>query len=169
MLEVLQKPWVEYRNEVHALEIAIVTPMKGMFQQSDKLWKELSKYVSTQKIAEEGAYYLRFRLIDMEGDMGISVGVPVPAGSGGNERVRPIVLPQGQYACLRYIGHGLVANKLLLNWIKDQGLQMDRWDDPKGDAFRCRRETFLTDRRKESLKKKWAMELSIKLADMEKR
>ena len=53
MLEIVQKPWVEHRNEVTALEIAIDTPMKGMFQESDKLWKELSKYVSSQKIVED--------------------------------------------------------------------------------------------------------------------
>jgi len=165
MLEVVQKPWVESRNAVNAIEIAISTPMKGMFQESDKLWKELSKHVSSEKIEECGAYYLRFRVIDMEGEMGICVGVPVRDKIGGNGRVVPFLLPKGKYACLRYVGHGLVANKLLLNWIKDQDLKMDRWEDSKGDAFKCRRETFLTDRRVQPLKKKWIIELSIKLDD----
>lgn len=132
MLEVVQKPWVEWRDEGSALEIAVETPMKGMFQESDKLWKELSKYVSRQKIAEDGPYYLRFRVIDMEGVMGISVGVPVKGKIGPTERFSPFLLPKGNYACLRYVGHGLVANKMLLNWIKEQNLKMDRWDDPQG-------------------------------------
>lgn len=139
--------------------------MKGMFQESDKLWKELSKYIKGQRIEEDGAYYLRFRVIDMEGDMGISVGVPVKGPWCGNGRVAPFILPRGKYACVRYIGHGLLANKMLLAWIKDQNLKMDRRDDPEGDAFLCRRETFLTDRRLQPMKKKWTIELSIKLAD----
>lgn len=153
MLEIVQAPWVEHRDAVPTLEIAIETPMKGMFQESDRLWKELSRHISGQQIAEAGASYLRFRVIDMEGPMAISVGVPVQGALAGT------------YACLRYIGHGLVANKLLLAWIQDQGLTMDRWQDPRGDAFRNRRETVLTDRRGQPLKKKWTMELSIKLKD----
>lgn len=165
MLEIVKSPWVERRNEEYALEIPVRTPMKGMFQASDKLWKELSKYFSKAGVAEAGPYYLRFRVIDMAGDMGISVGVPVKEPAGGNGRIVPVVLPKGDYACLRYIGHGLVANKLLLTWIRDQKLAMDRWEDPEGDAFRNRRETFLTDRRIQPLKKRWTIELSIKLAD----
>jgi effector-binding domain-containing protein len=165
VLEIVQKPWVESRNEVSVLEIAIDTPMKGMFQVSDKLWKELSRYVSSQGIVEDGPYYLRFCVIDMEGEMGICVGVPVKEKVRGNGRVTPFLLPKGEYACLKYIGHGLVANKMLLAWINDRNLVMDRWEDPKGDAFKCRRETFLTDRRVQPQKKKWTIELSIKLED----
>ena len=67
MLEVVKRPWIKYRNEVHALEIAINTPMKGMFQETDKLQKNLSTYITNHKIVEDGAYCLRFRVIDMEG------------------------------------------------------------------------------------------------------
>lgn len=165
VLEVIREPWVEPRKEVLALEIPVSTPMKGLFQESDKLWKELSKYLSIHHINEEGPYYLRFRTIDMAGEMEISVGVPVYGMPPGNHRIVNVRLPPGSYACLRYRGHGLVANKMLLGWIKAQQLTMDRWDDPKGDAFKNRRETFLTDRRSQPLKKQWTMELSIKLAD----
>jgi len=165
MLEVLNKPWIEYRDEINVLEIQIITPMKGLFQQSDKVWKELYKYISSHDIEEDGPYYLRFRVIDMKGDMGISVGVPVKGNAIGNERVSSLRLPKGNFACLRYTGHGLVANKMLLNWIAERNLKMDRWDEPEGDAFRCRRETFLTDRRIQPLKKSWTIELSIKLMD----
>ncbi|HTH14363.1 MAG TPA: hypothetical protein VMB23_08195 [Spirochaetia bacterium] len=165
MLEIVSGPWTEQRGELEALEISVSTPMKGLFQEADRLWKELSRYVLSQGIGEAGPYYLRFRVIDMEGEMGISVGVPVHGPVPGGGRVVPVTLPSGAYACLRYVGHGLVANKLLLGWIRDQGLVMDRWEDPRGDGFRNRRETFLTDRRVQPLKKKWTIELSIKLKD----
>lgn len=160
---IVQEPRVELRKEVPTLEIRITTPMKGMFQQSDKLWKDLSGSIKAMGIPEAGPYYLRFRTIDMLGDMAISVGVPVKSSYKGDARIVPSVLPGGNYACLAFSGHGLPANKTLLNWIRDQGLAMDRWEEPTGDAFACRCETFLTDRRLEPLKKKWVIELSIKL------
>jgi hypothetical protein len=49
------------------------------------------------------------------------------------------------YACLRYIGQCLRANKLLLPWIADRNLVPDRCGAPSGDAFRNRRETLSTD------------------------
>lgn len=165
MLQIVREPWIEDRDSVAVLEIPIVTPMKGLFQVSDKLWKELSKYVLTHQIEEAGPYYLRFRVIDMSGDMAISVGVPVFGDSPKNERVMRTRLPRGRYACMRYIGHGLVANKKLLAWIGEQRLTIDRWEEPQGDAFRNRRETFLTDRRQQPLKKQWTIELSFKLTD----
>lgn len=164
-MEIIKQPRIEFREDVQTLEIGISTPMKGMFQQSDKLWKELSKSLKVMGIREAGPYYLRFRVIDMAGIMGISVGVPVHSKHEGNSRIIPSVLPGGNYACLTFSGHGLPANKLLLDWIKDQNLTMDRWDEPGGDAFACRCETFLTDRRLEPLKKKWVIEVSIKLKD----
>lgn len=162
-MNIIRQPRIEYREEVQTLEISISTPMKGMFQQSDKLWKELSGSLKTMGIREAGPYYLRFRIIDMAGIMGISVGVPVHPKYEGGSRIIPSVLPRGNYACLTFTGHGLTANKLLLGWIKDRSLAMDRWDEPGGDAFACRCETFLTDRRLEPRKTKWAIEVSIKL------
>ncbi|MEI8094190.1 MAG: hypothetical protein WCG80_08270 [Spirochaetales bacterium] len=59
--------------------------------------------------------------------------------------------------------HGLLGNKLLLEAMKNRNWVADRWDDPKGDAFACRCETVLTDRRQFRLKKTWEIEVSIKL------
>lgn len=165
MLEIIKGPWIERRPETNALEIQATTPMKGMFQESDRLWKELSRHLAARRIEEAGPYYLRLRVIDMAGDMAISVGVPAAGSPEGDGRVVPVRLPGGDFACLRYVGHGLVANKTLLGWIAAAGLAMDRWDDPKGDAFADRRETFLTDRRGQPLKKQWTMELGIRLRD----
>ena len=38
------------------------------------------------------------------------------------------------------------------------------WDDPKGDAFRCRYESYLTDRLAEADNKKWDTDVAIKVA-----
>jgi hypothetical protein len=75
------------------------------------------------------------------------------------------VLPAGRYASLIYMGHGLAGNKALLGWAQDNNIAWDRWEDEKGDAFRARTETYLTDRQVEPRKTKWDIELAIKLAD----
>lgn len=140
--------------------------MKGLFQKADQLWKELSTWLTSHHRVPAGPSYLRFRVIDMAGDMEIAVGVPV-ADPRGDDRVVAWALPPGWYASLVYVGHGLPANKALLDWIGKNGLAMDRWDDPRGDAFACRCESVLTDRKTQPRKTLWEVEVSIKLKDPE--
>lgn len=79
--------------------------------------------------------------------------------------MRPGVLPAGRYASLIYTGSGMAGNKALIGWAKENGIAWDRWDEPAGDAFHCRYETYLTDYRIEHRKTRWEIELAIKLAD----
>jgi effector-binding domain-containing protein len=72
--------------------------------------------------------------------MDIEVGVPVATPLPGDEGVKPGLLPAGRYARLIYIGLGLAANKALLEWIRTNNLRLEKWPDPKGDAFGCRYE-----------------------------
>jgi len=97
--------------------------------------------------------------------MDIEVGAPVATPLPGDDRVRPGLLPAGRYASLIYIGLGLAANKALQEWIHANNLQLDRWTDPKGDAFGCRYEAYLTDPKVEPRKKQWEIELAMKLGD----
>ena len=46
---------------------------------------------------------------------------------------------------LVYSGSGLAGNKALIEWAAAHGLAWDRWDDGRGDAFRARYESYLTD------------------------
>jgi effector-binding domain-containing protein len=101
----------------------------------------------------------------MAGDMDIEYGIPVATALSGDERVKADMLPAGRYASLIYIGHGLTGNKTLIEWAKANCLAWDRWDDPKGDAFRSRYESYLTDPKIEPRKTKWEVEVAIKLKD----
>jgi hypothetical protein len=73
--------------------------------------------------------------------------------------------PVGRYASLIYIGNGLAGNKALIDWAKANKIDWDRWEDPNGDAFRSRIETYLTDSKVEPRKTKWEIEVAIKLAE----
>lgn len=159
------EPRIDKRPERQTLGIRVRTPMKGMFAVVDKLVKELNRWLGKHHVEAAGPPFLRFHVIDMQGEMDIEVGVTVAAPLPGDERVKPGTLPAGRYASLIFTGHGLVANKALLQWIAANDLVMDRWEDPRGDAFRARTETYLTDPKVEPHKKLWEIEVAIKLSD----
>jgi effector-binding domain-containing protein len=145
--------------------IRVQTPMKGMSKVIDGLFKEMNAWAKHAGVEASGPPFLRFHVIDMATNMDIEVGFPVAAALPENGRVRPGLLPAGRYASLVYSGSGLAGNRALIVWAKENGLRWDRWDDPKGDAFRARYETYLTDPKVEPRKTKWQVEVAIKLAD----
>jgi len=159
------EPKIDERAEKPYLGIRTQTPFKGMSKVIDKLFKELFAWAKQQGVEPAGPPFLRLHVIDMAGEMDLEVGIPVEMALPGDGRVIPGVLPAGRYASLVYIGSGLTGNKTLLDWAKANGLAWDRWQDPKGDAFRSRYETFLTDPDMEPRKTKWEVEVAIKLAD----
>jgi effector-binding domain-containing protein len=161
----ISEPKIDERSARHTVGIRTIVPFRTMFAEVDKLLKELRKWVNAHGIAEQGPFFLRLHVIDMEGSMNIEVGFMVAEALPGDARVTPGVLPGGRYASLIYTNSGMAANKALLNWGKENGLTWDRWQEPAGDAFRCRYEAYLTDYRVEHRKTKWEIELAIKLAD----
>lgn len=159
------EPKITYREQRLSMGIRTIAPFRGMFAVRDALLKELRLWVKEHDITEEGPYFLRYHVIDMNGPMDIEVGYVVPEHLAGDARVVPTVLPAGNYASLIYLRYGLRGNKALLGWAEANNIRWDRWDDPAGDAFRCRYEAYLTDYRVEPRKSKWQVELAIKLAD----
>ena len=141
--------------------------MKGMFTVVDHLRKELSLWFKKQRQDLAGPPFLRYHVIDMAGEMDIEVGFPVGTALPDDDRVKAGTLPAGHYANLIYTGHGLTGNKALLGWANTNGLVLDRWDDQKGDVFRSRLESYLTDPAREPRKTKWEIEVAMKLTDQD--
>jgi effector-binding domain-containing protein len=156
---------IDYREETHTLGIRIITPFQGMFAQVDKLRKELAKWFAARGMTPQGSPFLCYHVIDMTGDMEIEYGFCVAQPLVGDDRVTADVLPAGRYVSLIYSGSGLQGNKALIQYIRDNNLPVDRWDDPQGDAFCCRYEMYLTDPKIEPRKTKWDIEVAIKLKD----
>jgi effector-binding domain-containing protein len=161
----VSQPRIDYRNKKSYMGIRTQVPMKGMFQVVDKLRREMSTWLKQQGVELAGPPFLRYHVIDMAGEMDIEVGIPVATALPGDGRVSANVLPEGRYASVIYVGNGLTGNKTLIEWAKANGIAWDRWEDPKGDAFRSRCETYLTDPKTEHRKTKWEIEVAIKLAD----
>ena len=158
-------PGIDRRTARQYVGLRIITPFEGMFAQTDKLFKELRQWVNAQGLADQGPCFLRYHVIDMQGLMDVEAGFVVTSRHAGDERVKSGVLPAGRYAHLTYSRYALRGNVALLTWIKEQKLNVDREDTPKGDAFVCRYEAYLTDYRTEHRKTKWQVDLAIRLRD----
>ena len=161
----ITEPKLSLRRERQYVGIRVKTPFRGMFAVVDQLLKELRAWVKAHGMADEGPFFLRYHVVDMEGIMNIEVGFVVRKPHGGDDRVKPGVLPRGRYAHLTYTRYAMRGNKALIGWIKEKKIRLDRWDDKEGDAFACRYEAYLTDYRVEPRKSAWEVELAIKIAD----
>ena len=159
------EPKIDNREERPYLGIRIQTPFRGMFKQVDLISKELNKWFKAHDVEADNPPFLRYHVIDMNGEMDIEYGIPVKTPHSGDERVRSGNLPAGRYASLIYSGSGLQGNKALIEWVRANNLRFDRWDDDKGDAFRSRYEAYLTDPKIEPRKTKWDVEVAFKLTD----
>jgi effector-binding domain-containing protein len=162
---IVREPGIDIRSEALYMGIRTQTPVKGMGRVVEKLFKEMNKWASQHAVEPAGPPFLRFHVIDMEGDMDIEVGIPVAAALPDDGHVCAGIIPAGHYASLVYTGSGYTGNKTLIEWARANGLAWDRWNDPKGDAFRSRYESFITDPKIEPRKTKWEIEVAIKLAD----
>lgn len=159
------EPKIDSRPAKPYIGIRTQTPFKGMFKVIDQMRKELNGWLKEQNIEPAGPPFLRYHVIDMAGEMDIEYGVPMVGVVPDGERITAAVLPAGRYASLIYIGSGMAGNKALIEWARANDIAWDRWDDEKGDAFRCRTETYLTDPKIEHRKTKWEVEVAIKLPD----
>ena len=142
-----------------------IAPFKGMSKEIRKLANEVNAWVAEKKIKTAGPPFLRYHVIDMRGSMDISFCVPVKKALPDDGNIKADFVPAGKYASLIYSGGGISGNRALIEWVRAQGLDFDRWDTEQGDNFRGRYETFLTDPKIEPRRSKWQIEVAIKLMD----
>jgi len=161
-MPIIDGPTIVTRPERPYLGIRTVSPFRGMLAVRDRLMAEL---YDRPGAGATGNTFLRLHVIDMAGPMDIEVGVLTGAAGDGGDRVRAGVLPGGRYATLTYVSHARRANRTLLEWARDTGVRLDRWDEPAGDRFACRYEEYLTDPRTEPRKTTWEVGLNIRVAD----
>jgi effector-binding domain-containing protein len=159
------RPKIDKRPKQPYMGIRTIAPFKGMFKVVDRISKELNAWAEEHKVKTAGPPFLRYHVIDMRGFMDIEYGIPVCRALPDDGQVRAGVLPAGRYASLVYSGGGISGNRVLIEWVRSQGLEFDRWDTEQGDNFRSRYERYLTDPEVEPRKSRWQIEVAIKLAD----
>ena len=158
-------PKIEFQPEKRYMGIRIQTPFSGMSKEIVKLRKELALWCSEKGIEAAGSPVLRYHCIDMKGEMDLEYGVPVNEALPSEGRIKAAILPAGRYVSIVYTGGGYQGNKTLVEWIKINGITVDRWDSEKGDNFAARYEQYLTDPKVEPRKTKWQILLAFKLKD----
>lgn len=159
------KPKIEKRPKLTYMGMRAIAPFKGMSKEIRKLANEVNAWVAEKKIKTAGPPFLRYHVIDMRGSMDISFCVPVKKALPDDGNIKADFVPAGKYASLIYSGGGIAGNRALIEWVRAQGLDFDRWDTEQGDNFRGRYETFLTDPKVEPRRSKWQIEVAIKLMD----
>jgi effector-binding domain-containing protein len=163
------EPKIEHRGEQNCVGIRTQVSMdelgNGIIPQ---LHDEVLEWLNEQGEKPSGQSILRYYVINMPGRLDIEMVWPVAKPVTGNGRIQATVLPAGQYGFVVYTGDysGLMeANRVLVDWAKEQGVEWDAWDEPAGHAFRCRYETYLKDPGDEPDSNKWVTEVAIKIAD----
>lgn len=132
-----------------------------MLSHRDRLLAELVSWLQATGVEPTGPFFLRLHVVDMAGFMDIEVCVH--ADAAGDARVTAGELPAGRYAVLSYRSTSLAANRMLHEWVEEQGLTYDARETAAGDAFAGRCESYLTDPRTEPRKTRWVVELAILL------
>ncbi len=165
-MEIVEPARVEERAEIPYVGIRVITPFRGMLAERDRLLAEARSEIKEAALETVGYGFLRLHVIDMEGPMDLEAGY-FTAGyvQLDHPRLRSGSMPAGRYATLSYKNHARRANGALQDWARDNGLVLDRWTVPEGDAFACRYEAFWTDPEVEPHKTKWTVELSMRLAE----
>ena len=166
-MQVTTEPTIDDRAEQPYLGIRLWIPTKDLSTWTTKLLKELQRWMAAAGVESVGPAFHRFYVIHMGTEFELEVGVPVAEALAGDDRVRPGSIPAGRYANLTYTGrnNAYKGNKTLVEWAKANGVAWDRWDDPRGDAFRCRYESYLSDRLTDPDKAAWRTNVAIKVAD----
>ncbi len=158
---------IEDRQDRHYVGIRTLAAGSEFPTIIPQLIDEVFGWLGKHNIEPDGAPIMRYYVIDMATKMDVEIGVPVAKPVTGDDRVKAQVLPAGRYASLIYTGveNGMEGNKVLIDWAKEKGIEWDRWDDPKGDAFRCRYEVFIDGPADDPNPSNWDSEVAIKVTD----
>ena len=163
----MTEPKVDDRPDQHYAGIREAVTMQTLGEAIPRLVDETFGWLAAHGIAPAGPPLVRYYVIDMAGKMDIEIGAVVADAIAGDERVKPCVVPAGRYASLVYTGieNGIAGNGALLDWIDAQGLNLDMWDDPNGDAFGGRVEYMLTGPEDDPDPANWDTEVAMRLRD----
>lgn len=157
VVERAAQPYLGVRGAVTMTTIGAVADRIG----------ELFALLGERGVEPAGPPILRYRVIDMERELVLEAGVPVPSADLQAERDLFVdELPAGRYAEVTHHGHpdGLVeATAALLAWADREGLTWDVQDGPDGEVWGCRVERYLDEPGQPM--EEWDTELSFRLAE----
>jgi hypothetical protein len=90
------EPRVEQRAEQPYAGIRMRVTMNGLSGAVDQGFPELFGWLAEHGIALAAPPFIRYHVIDMDGELEIELGAPAGVTSDGGTRVRPGILPGGR-------------------------------------------------------------------------
>ena len=163
----MSQPRVLHRDAQPYVGIHQATTMTTFDKVVDRL-DQLTIWLAAAGVEPSGPPFIRYHVIDMDNELLVEAGVPVAEHLVGSGEVVAGLLPAGDYVTVTHVGHPdelVEATGDLLAWAEREGFEFDRWDDPRGDAWRCRVESYLTDPDEQPDMHRWETELVFKLVD----
>jgi effector-binding domain-containing protein len=163
----MHTPTVVERAEQPYVSIAKTVTMQTIPEIADRI-PEIVGWLSARGVEPAGAPFLRYNVIDMERELEMEGGFPVPVPVGGEGEIQAGILPAGRYATVTHVGHPdqlIDVTAGLLSWAHEQGLRWDRSASDRGDRWGCRLEFYKTNPAVEPDMNKWETELAFRLAD----
>jgi effector-binding domain-containing protein len=163
------EPQITQRPPLPYAGLPATATMTNFASVIDAGFPEVFGWLGEHGIEPAGPPFIRYNVIDMDGDLEVELAVPVAgeAAAGGQEgRVRAGVLPGGRYVTLLHAGHydGLIgANAALQQWAADQGVALESSPDQR--RWRGRVEHYNTDPSAEPDPAKWQTEVAYLIGD----
>jgi effector-binding domain-containing protein len=164
----LTEPRIEDRGEQPYLAVRSSVSMQGFGDVIVQSHGEVFARLNALGVPPAGAPFVRYDVIDMDGQLEIEVGVPVAEPMPGDGHIESGVLPAGRYATLTHVGHydGLVgANAALQDWADEQGLEWAMQETEDGEVWASRLELYPNDPDTEPDPDKWETEVTYLLAN----
>ncbi len=167
-LAISREPQIEPRVALPYAGLRMRVTMESLSGAVDEAFTQLFGWLAEHGTAVAGPPFIRYHVIDMEGELQVEMGIPAGVQAGDGDRIRPGTLPAGRYAVLRHVGpyDGLVAsNAALQQWARDQGVALDSRDTADGTAWRSRVEHYLTNPAAEPDPAKWEVDVAYLTAE----
>jgi effector-binding domain-containing protein len=164
----ISEPKIENRSAQHYMGIRTQVPTSDLPVVIPQFIGEVAAWLGKQGAAPAGAPFIRYHVINMPGRLDIEIGFPVASALSGDNRVKAGVLPAGRYGTVLYTGNydGLMeANRVLIEWAREKGIEWDTYPSDMGDGFGARFETYLTNPDEEPDLSKHQTIVAIRLAD----
>lgn len=162
-----EQPTIEDRTPQLYASIGGTVTMDQVSAIADR-FPEVFEAIARHGLQPTGAPFLRYRVIDMDGDLQIEACVPIAAPLPSDGLVSTDTLPGGRYAVVTHRGHydGLTdATARLCVWASEQGLQWDSSPSDAGEHWAGRVEIYETDPSTEPDPANWVTGIALKLAE----
>lgn len=172
-MKIVSGPQVVTRPSIPYVAFRARVPFKGLEFHTAALRRELERWRLDHAVDAVGPSFLRLHVIDLSDRATVSLAVPVAslevatAAAEAAEDVRIVAdtVPEGRYATLTYVDHGMKANLTLTKWCAAQDLEIARVRDSTGNTFVARLETYVTESADESRDAPQQVRLDFKVVE----